>query len=535
MGRGLQASPIIRLAMDLHTAKAFSREEPRIELIQALLESVLPLVELECEGRPVRVDGFRLRDPEQWRTANELSLQQNLGSLSTACNCHCSFCYEDGNPPGLFERRPTYVTLQEAHARLRLLHDGKGMARESKEFFEPLCNPRFLELMELIRRQDPRYVIDVTTNGVGLTDEVIERLAELSPVYVNISLNSADDDIRRDVMRYGRDASAARSVELLRASGIPFMGTVVPWPQQGVDDVRNTLRFLDAHEARIIRVSLPGLSRHHAEYRPGLLTTWVEQVLACVEELRAELSTPILPSPFAHVSAAIDPVVEGVIRRSPAAVAGVRTGDLLTAIDGVPVVSRSHASSLLKKALRAGAADVELLRDGQAVAVSLREVEADADAYPYKPRSYRPFDFHGLTFGLCLPQGFHLQYLKQIHDHVTSTGARRTVIIASAFYRDLVASLVAELPLPEGAEYEVLVPPNEFFGGTVNVGDLWVLDDIIAAVEAHVAAHGKPDLLLLPDTFLSHWGRDLRNVPYTELGVRLGIPVALIACDRIML
>ena len=77
-----------------------------------MLKSVLELVDLEFEGEPVRVDGFRLRDLEEWRTAPEASLEQNLGSLSTACNCKCTFCYEEGNPPGLFDREPRFVSVQ---------------------------------------------------------------------------------------------------------------------------------------------------------------------------------------------------------------------------------------------------------------------------------------------------------------------------------------------------------------------------------------------------------------------------------------
>ena len=103
---------------EFHAAKACSREEPRIELIDTMLKSLLDLVELEYRGEPVRVDGFRLRNLEDWRTADETSLQQNLGSLSTVCNCRCTFCYEDGNPDGLFELlAPSFGASPDLHVR----------------------------------------------------------------------------------------------------------------------------------------------------------------------------------------------------------------------------------------------------------------------------------------------------------------------------------------------------------------------------------------------------------------------------------
>jgi hypothetical protein len=520
---------------EYHSVKAFAREEPRVELIEAMLHSVLAVVDLEFEGRPVRVDGFRLRNLEDWRTVRETSLQQNLGSLSTACNCACTFCYEDGNPESLFVKEPRFVSLAEAQTRRRHLHDGRGLFRESKGFFEPLVNPDFLALLELIREQDPEQVIDVTTNGALLTAETVSRLAELRPVYVNVSLISADERTRRDVMGDRKAGSAIRAIELLRDHEIPFMGTMVPWPEQGLQDVATTIEYLDANDARMIRVSMPGLTRHHPGYRPGVIEAWLPLVIERVSALRARLKTPVIVSPFAHVSTSMAAVVEGVIQRSPAASAGLRLGDLLTAVDGKSVVSRAHAASLLERAAKTGVAEVEVLREGKRFRSTLQEPEVGVDAYPYQPRDYRPLSFPGMRFGLCLPDAFHLQYVKQIHAAIHARAARRTLIVASPFYRDMVGGLLADLPLPAGASLELIVPENTFFGGTVSIGDLWVLEDIAGAVQAHAASHGTPDLVILPSSFLSRWGRDLRGVPYTELETVLGIDVALVRCARIVL
>lgn len=515
--------------------QAFAREEPRVELIEAMLRSLLPLIELEFEGQPVQVDGFRLRDLDAWRTVRETSLQQNLGSLSTVCNCHCRFCYEDGNPPGLFTKEPRFVGMQEARTRRRYLHDGRGLPRESKGFFEPLANPDYLSLMAAVREHDADQLIDVTTNGAGLSPEVIERLAELAPVYVNLSLISANPATRRLIMRDPRSRQAIEAVEFLRASQIPFMGTLVPWPDQGLDDLAETLEFLDRQEARFIRVSMPGLSRHHPSYRPNVLAEWHPQVVAEVLRVRAYLETPILISPYAHVTSSLAPLVEGVIRRSPAALAGLRLGDRLTAVDDTEVVSRAHAGSLLDRAAQRRAVDVEVERAGRRLRMHLDEPAAGEDAYPYRPKGYAGLDFPGMRFGLVLPGSFRLQYVKQIHEAIQGRTALRTVVLASPHYRELVGGLLAKLPLPEGASVEVLVPENRFFGGDVDVGDLWVLEDVAAAVREHAEAHGSPDLLILPSSFLSRWGRDLAGVAYTELERELGIDIALIACERVLL
>ena len=280
----------IESMVEFHSIKAFVREEPRIELVQDMLKSILSVVDLEFEGRPVQVDGFRLRDPEHWRTVPETSLQQNLGSLSTACNCKCAFCYEDGNPEGLFERQPRFVGLAEAETRQRYLHDGKGLMRESKCFFEPLADPHYLELLQLIRESEPWHVIDVTTNGALLTPETVKRLAELKPVFVNLSLISASEPKRRVLMGDSHAASAIRAVPSCVLTTSPSWDSL-PLPEQGLADIEKTVRYLDAHQARIIRVGVPGLSRHHPRYVPGEIEAWVPRLVERISKLRAGLGT----------------------------------------------------------------------------------------------------------------------------------------------------------------------------------------------------------------------------------------------------
>lgn len=521
--------------VEYHSAQAFVREEPRIELIERLLASLLDVVELEYQGHAVQVDGFRLRNLEQWRTAREDSLQGNLGSFSTACNCKCKFCYEDGNPAGLFAKQPRFVSLAEAETRRRYLHDGCGLMRESKGFFEPFTNPELFALLRMIREHDPEHIIDVTTNGARLTEETVAQLADLKPIYVNVSLISADPSMRREIMRDPHSSAAIEAMTSLQAHRIPFMGTVVPWPEQGLEDVEAAIRYMDACRASVIRISLPGLTRHHPRYAPGLLDDWVARVTELGLSLRKQLPTPIIISPWAYVSVSLEPIVEGVVAASPAHEAGIELGDRISAVDERDVVSRAHATSLLRRAAQKGSVTLEIERGKDTIEVRLRERPVEADAYPYKPSGYQPLSFPGLAFGLVLPGSFHLEYVKQIQNAIRARGAQRSVVCVSPFYHDLVAELLGGLRLPEGCSVELVVPRSEFFGGNVSIGDLWVLDDIANAVKPLLDRPEKLDLLLLPDSFLSRWGRDLRGISYAELAARLDVDIALIHTERITL
>lgn len=519
---------------EYHSVKAFAREEPRIELIEATLRSLLHLVEFEYEGEPVKVDGFRLRNLEDWRTASGTSLQLNLGSLSTACNCRCSFCYEDGNPPGLFETEPRFVGLEEARTRARHLHDGRGLPLESKSSLEALTNPDLLDLLRLVREHEPDRLIELTTNGVLLSEGLISELGRLKPVLVNLSLNSAEAGVRAAIMGDAR-AHAIQAPRLLQAQGIPFLGSVVPWPEQGLDDLVSTIEHLDAHDARMIRLAMPALTGHHPRHRSTTLRDWVPAVVECVLEVRRRVRTPIIVSPFTYVTSSPDPVVEGVISRSPAESAGIRLGDRIVAVDGARVVSRSHASSLLERAAAAGEATVELWRGEQAFEAALKMPPAGLDLYPYQPGGYPRLDSAGTLFGLCLPGSFHLGWVKRMRDEIIERDAKRPLALVSAHFHGLVAELVEGLPLPPGVELELLVPENRYFSGDVDIADLWVLEGLAAAVAEHARAKRAPDLLLIPGSFLSRWGRDLLGVPYTELAPALGLPVAVIPTERIIL
>lgn len=520
---------------EFHSVEAFAREEPRIELIEATLRSLLHLVELEFEGRPVKVDGFRLRNLEDWRTAPETSLQLNLGSLSTRCNCRCAFCYEEGNPTGLFEIEPPFVGLEEAHTRARYLRGGRGLPPESKSTFEELCNPNCLSLLRLMREHDPAALIDLITNGALLTEEKIAQLAALKPVLVHLSLNSADPQYRSSIMADLRSGQAIKLPMELRARGIPFIGSIVPWPKQGIEDFVSTIEYLDEQEARLIRVSAPALTRFHPGYAPEQLRGWLRALLDAVAGLRRRVQTPIIVSPFTYVTSSLDPIVEGVVRRSPAKAAGIALGDYLLAIDGRDVVSRAHAASLLERAAPGGRVLLRIGRGDRVFEVTLKEPEAGSGRYPYQPLGYERLHFPGTLFGICLPGSFHLGHVKRVYDEIIARGARRALVLVSPHFRELVADLTADLPLPPGVEIHLLSPANRFFGGDVDVADLWVLEDVVAAVTEHVQAGGLPDLLVMPSSFLSRWGRDLLGVPYTQLEAVLGLSVAVIPTERIAL
>lgn len=75
--------------------------EPRIWMVKGMLEALLQIVELEHDGHPVAVNGFRLRNLQDWVVVfgGRITPSILLDGLAVGCNVSCRFCYIKGNPP----------------------------------------------------------------------------------------------------------------------------------------------------------------------------------------------------------------------------------------------------------------------------------------------------------------------------------------------------------------------------------------------------------------------------------------------------
>jgi len=65
---------------------------------------------------------------------------------------------------------------------------------------EPLLAKNFEETIREIRRINPRAVIDLTTNGSLLTDEITQMLVSVAPVAITFSMHGATTESYSDVM-----------------------------------------------------------------------------------------------------------------------------------------------------------------------------------------------------------------------------------------------------------------------------------------------------------------------------------------------
>lgn len=425
--------------------------------------------------------------------------------LTSTCNARCLFCSNRFNPPGVQTysippRDPDEVaaTLDWLAAAPKIVI-GESVTRINEG--EPFTHPRIGQILALVRHRFPARPIEITTNGGAVEAEDIELLAGLRPVKITLSLNSADPAIRGRLMGESNPLAALRTLERLAGRDIPFDGSIVALPHLfGWADLERTVRTLDRHGARTIRLFLPGFSRlaPAAIQPPEGLRRDLERF---ADTLAEELSAPLTVEP--PLLADLVPVVAGVIRNSPAERAGLRRGDIIEDVNGRRPRSRVEAFRIIARAAhprltcRRGedCGQLGMAKDGNASSGLVFHYDIDPDS----------------AEGLALAIRRHR--------------ARRPFALTSRLAYQVVRRAVAEL-VP-GA-LEVRAVENRFFGGSIMAGGLLVVEDFLAPVVAGELRAAGADLVAVPALAFDDRGCDLVGRSYLELAEAWGCPVELV-------
>ncbi|RJP27000.1 MAG: radical SAM protein [Actinobacteria bacterium] len=510
--------------------------EPRIEFIARQLASLLSVVELESGGEPVRVDGFRLRDLEDWVGPHAATPADIFNHAATRCQYDCVFCYNRGMQGSLEPGRGDVWEDMEKRLELYDAPSGRGLFPSFGSPREALAHPRILPLLRALREKTTAP-FRLCSNGGVLDREFVAALAELAPVYIDLSLNSSSPRRRSLLMGDARPQEAIAAPALLAEASIPFAITVVAWPHPGtgemLEDLARTARYAEAMQARLVQVNLPGYSRFLSP-RPLFDTdeVWSETVRTA-QRLRGGLSCPVFVSPSLYEENLTrerknQAEVIGVVRNSPAARWGLAAGDTVTAVNGIAVKNRPQARDLLSlvQGSGAGRATITARRAGRVV-----ELAGDTGDWDF------PFDTAtGTHLGaVFMGAGLRESCLEKLEALARESGGGEILLLTSTLIRPTLEQLLRERPLtlPELTALRLGVPRNRYFGGNIMLGDLMVVQDFIDFLREYLAGgNARPDLVVIPSSpfHLSGWKRDLTGRPYQDIAQETGLPVSLLEC-----
>ncbi|WP_298953752.1 radical SAM protein [uncultured Methylobacterium sp.] len=511
--------------------------EPRIALLArqwGLLSGFLK-VERHAEGArsEASIDGFALRDLEDWTIPSSGHPAEVYEYLARVCNVACKFCYLFGNPDQLaVARGKAVISRDEMATRLRFHRPERGTTLFSAqwEINEFLVDPKLGGVLRHLRSQscEPFYFI---TNGSPLKPSIIDILHEFRPVQLMISINTIEDGRRAEVMQENENqtAIARASLERLAAAQIPFAISLAAFPDFGLDELERTIRSAEALGAALVRINLPGFTRQ-APYRSEVdLDTYWPEVRDWVRRLRAEVTVPLLliPSAFdCNPADPLEPRALGAIPGSPIAAAGLRAGDVVRAIDGMAIATRSELQSLLL--MKRGAFALDIDRDGRPLKLAVDTLR----------RPEYPWDGHVLCkylfpWGLALAPSLSRFDAMHVADVVEESGARDCWILTSDIMRPMAEALLESYAPSVRARVRLVPIRNRFLGGNIQIMDMATIGDMADTVARESESSGRrPDLVMLAQTAFNVEGRDLRGRHWGDLERAIGVPVRLIGTTR---
>jgi len=147
-------------------------------------------------------------------------------NLTYRCNLACEHCYLDAGPKPLVGTE-NFADRSELGTEecFKVIDDIAGFAPECLTILtggEPLLRR---DILEIVRRASERGLwVVVGTNGVRITENVAQRLAEAGAKGLSLSLDALEPD-RHDRFRMVRGAwqNTVEGAEILNRTGLPFI------------------------------------------------------------------------------------------------------------------------------------------------------------------------------------------------------------------------------------------------------------------------------------------------------------------------
>jgi hypothetical protein len=518
--------------------KSIKRTEPRIKDIQTLINALLGVVNLEYEGEKVKVNGFSLRNLDDWTNNKHNTIDELLNNLARKCDSDCEFCYHKGNPLDFaLGKKEEFVSELEMDTRVHFFdkENDKMLFEANYEVKELLYDPKTLKYLKQLRSKT-NELYTINTNGLGLDEYTITKLAELKPLAVVFSVNSINQEKRDLIMKNSKKIDIYQVLTLLSSYKLTFVPSVAMWPTMSFDEIEHLIQVCDQFSPYFIRLIMPGYTDHFPKKPEGDFQGHFEQCLDMIYNLRSKIDTPLVIYPEAYVSHTYQlhnkPYLIGTVKGSPVYKSGLKANDVITKINGMKIDTRAEATAVLflinelKSSL-----NIEYIRDG---GVHLATVDTEAWDYPYDPAA----DFAPL--GAMLSGSLRKSYVKEIQSLIESSKAKHILVMTSKLMINQVLDIFEQASCPlmtDEREIKLCIPENKYLGGNIIIGDMLATSDFILEIEKQKKLDKRVDLVLLPSSIFygsKGWNRDLSGIYYKEIERVTGIKTCLIDCSSFL-
>ncbi len=425
----------------------------------------------------------------------------NTLPVISECNTSCTFCSNKYNPEGVETYSMAKTSLKEFEEIIEFLSPDKkivvGEAATRITEGEPLLYKDFIELMKLIRRRFKNTIVQVTTNGILLNEEIINELELLGSIELNISVNCLNPVKRKYILGLKNEDAITGKIAMI-SGRIKYSASCVCDPDLiTVGDLAEMVSFLEKNKAESIRVFLPGYTKRKGS-TPDFYDVH-QNASELIHSLRLKHAIPIiLEPPFLND---LECTVDGVIKDSPACQAGLRCGDTILELNGKQVISRVDG---FNKAYSSGSTQLKVKRENAEILLSIE-----------KPEKTSP--------GFIVSYDIEPDLIKKISAVVRNHNAERVLILTSELAYEVMRQFLNLNELH--FSYNLRKAKNKFFGGTIKCAGLLTVEDINEKIEDFLKTNPAPDLILLPPIMFDFKGSDLLGRSMKEIEERFGIAV----------
>ena len=435
--------------------------------------------------------------------------EKNILPLTSVCDLNCLFCSHHQNPPDI-------ETYQFGHLDKSLVKElinylprqGPVTIGESASKInegEPLLYPHFKEVMRTLRSKFPDKEIRLTTSGSLLDQKLVFFLKEQKPLTINLSLNCASPQKRKEIMNDPRPEAVFRALSYLKKENISYNGSIVLTEKNYLETLERSAAILSTHGARTIRVFVPGITRYYSGELKPMKQKDEKKLNAEVLNLQKKYKLPIIKEP--PYLKDFQARIQGVVPDSPAGKAGLQTGDIIADVGDKNLLTRIDKFKVLKKAENPVLKITKKNKETKKVKIN-------------KKSGVRP--------GLILHSDISSLLINRIQQLVNKYKPAKIALITSVLAEGMMDKLVKMVhkEIPRAQEcLQLLVVENHYFGGNIKAAGLLTTGDILKKLKERKAL--KPDILLVPQKIYGFSGTDLRDESYQKLEDR-GLQVELL-------
>ena len=424
----------------------------------------------------------------------------NILPITSACNTACIFCSHKYNPLDLDVYKLPPLSLDDIRDMVTFLNKGKkiiiGESATRIIEGEPFVRKDILEILDIIRGDFKDEIIEITTNGTGLSEDIVKSLKQYEPLELNVSLNSSSEIGRENLLRDKKPIRAIEGIKLLKKYDIKYHGSIVAMPMVvGYDDIKGTIEFLDKYGCSTIRMFIPGFAKNSDVVFD--FYDLREELNDFINEISKTLDTIVLLEP--PIIEDLKARVYGVLKDSNAYNSNIVKDDIILKVNDKEVYTRVDA---FNKIYNLKDPKLKILRGDKVLDITLKK---DNKSSP----------------GFIMHYDISYNVKEDILGIVNRYNSKNPLVLTSELGKNIIDMLFKDTSI------NIDYVKNNYFGGSIKSAGLLVVDDIIEKIN-EIKNHYNPDLIIIPSNLFNYKDKDLMGKSYYDIEKRVGIKVEIV-------